>query len=90
MPGSTEIQRLARSIYLEHSEAIELINQYKPNIVEETKRIVRQAIAQQPGWIEELESSWILRFSSENWGKFDSFRTGTGWGNPSPVLLFEI
>lgn len=90
VPESTEIQRLARSIYLEHSEAITLIDQYKPNIVEETKRIVRQAIAQQPGWIEELESSWILRFSSENWGKFDSFRIGTGWGNPSPVLLFEI
>lgn len=94
VPESTEIQRLARSIYIKHSEAIELINQYKPNIVEETKPIFRQAIAQQPGWIEEGESTQLLRFSSKKWDEFDIFRTGTasGWGgdSPAPVLLFEI
>ena len=90
VPESTEIQRLARSIYLEHSEAIELIYRHKPNFAEETKPIFRQAIAQHLGWIEEKEDPHILRFSSKNWDRFDSFRTGTGWGNPSPVLLFEI
>ena len=92
VPESTEIQRLARKIYLEHHEAIELINQHKPDFVNETKPIFRQAIAQHPHWTEEGESPQILRFSSKDWDRFDSFRTGTagGWGNPIAVLLFEI
>ena len=92
VPESTEIQRLARKIYLEHHEAIELIYQHKPNIIDETEPIFRQAIAQQPGWKEEAKSPRILRFSSKDWDPFGSFRTGTasGWGEPAPVLLFEI
>ena len=91
VPESTEVQRLARSMYIKHSEAIELINQHKPNIMDETEPIFRQAIEER-GWKEEGKSPRILRFSSKDWDEFDSFRTGTanGWGVPAPVALFEI
>ncbi len=94
VPESTETQQLARKIYLEHHEAIELIYKNKPNIVIETEQIFQEAIARSPLWKEEGRSPNHIRFSSNGWDEFDSFKTGTAgaWrvGEPSPALLFEI
>ena len=43
MPDSntSEVSQLARKIYLEHREAIELVIQHKPDLVDEMKQIFR-------------------------------------------------
>ena len=86
----TSITQLARQIYLQHRAAIELINQYKPDFAEETKTILREAIAQHPSLRFDLESSNIIRVRSVNWDEYPSYRTGTAWKPSESVLTLEF
>lgn len=86
VPEATEIQQLARKIYLEHRETIALIYQHRPNWVSETMPILKEAVADQNGWMLDKEDTGNVRFRSADWDKFPATRTGTGW-DPSPALL---
>ena len=77
MPDGTEINQLARRIYLEHREAIELIYQHKPNFVDETKRILREAIRHQTDWSLVQEGTLFLQFRPRKWADYQSMATGT-------------
>ena len=89
VPDSTEINRLARKIYLEHREAIELIYQHKPNFVDEAKRILREAIRHQTDWRLVQEDTLSLQFRPRKWADYQSMATGIG--RPSKaLLLFEF
>ena len=89
VPDSTEINRLARKIYLEHREALELIYQHKPNFVDEAKRILREAIRHQTNWSLVQEGTLFLQFRPRKWADYQSMATGAG--RPSKeLLLFQF
>ena len=87
----TSISQLARRIWLEHREAMELLIANRPNWVAETTPILEEAIAHQPGWILDLQSSSYVRFHSVDWNQFEASQTGTSWvPGSNALLLFEF
>ena len=83
----TSIAQLARKIYMEHREAIELIIQHKPDFVEEAKEMFKAAIQQQDDWKLDRELAGLVGFRHAKWEKFDVFKTGTGWTSKALVLF---
>ena len=64
---STELKQLARRIYLEHRDAIELINLYKPDYVAEARRLFKEAVERKPGWTVTYESNRFFSFRPDSW-----------------------
>ena len=85
--NNSEINRLARRIYLEHRDAIELIYRNRPDWTGEAKQTFKEAVAQQEGWVIDREDPSYVRFRSVDWDRFQATRTGTGWMPESPALL---
>lgn len=85
---SAEMQRLARNIYLEHREAIELIYRHRPDYIGEAKSIFRQEIAVLPDWSIRNEDARLLKFIPAAWEDFVGFKTGSS-GDTS-LMWFEI
>ena len=91
--GDTEVRDLARKIYAEHSAAIELIYQHKPNPQSETQEILKEIIENQAGWKPELRHPQreFTRFFPEAWPGFQVFRIGTGWlPHSNALVLFQF
>ena len=87
----TSIDRQARRIYLEHWEAIDRIIANKPNWINETKPMLKKAVAKHPFWQLDREDTQYIGFRAADWDEFPSSKTGTGWGPESNVLLlFEF
>ena len=87
----TSIDQQARRIYLEHWEALDRIFANKPNWIEETKPMLREAVAKYPFWKLENETAQFVRFCAADWDEFPSSRTGTGWApNSHALLLFQL
>lgn len=83
----TSLDRQARRIYIKQWEAIERIVANKPNWIDETKLMLRKAVAKHPCWKLDHEDDLIVRFRAADWDEFPSSRTGTGWLPESPALL---
>ena len=83
----TSVSQLARSIYLEHREAIHLIAANEPDWMAEAKQWLREAISRQEEWKLDYEDSLWVRFRSTEWDKFDVMHTGTQWAPHSDALL---
>lgn len=87
----TDIVQLARRIWLEHREAMELLLANRPDWVAEVAPMLTEAIARQPGWIPGPHSPKYVRFRSVDWDQFDASRTGKGWApNSNALLLWEF
>ena len=89
----TSLSQLARKIYLENWEAIDLIIDNIPDWVAEAKPWLREGIAQQPGWLLDLEDERrnYIRFRTEAWDRHDAAQTQGGWSLTSNTLLrFEF
>ena len=87
----TNIDRQARRIYLEHWDALDRIFANKVNWIEETKPMLREAVAKHPYWKLDLEAAQSVRFRAADWDEFPSTRTGTGWASGSnALLLFQL
>ena len=87
----TNIDQQARRIYLEHWEALDRIFANKPNWIEETKPILREAVAKHSFWKLDREEAHFVRFRSVDWDEFPNSRTGTGWAPSSyALLLFQL
>ena len=82
--------KLARQIYLEHREAIELIYRYRPEYQAEIKQVLREAISRQESWKLDVEGNPFVRFRPVDWDRFESQRSGSGWGGSPTLLLFEL
>lgn len=90
MPN-TSLNQQARRIYLEHKEALDLIFDNKPNFINETKPMLKEAIAKHSFWKLDHDGPKIVRFHATDWDEFPSTRTGTGWTPESnALLLFEF
>ena len=85
--SDTSIDRQARRIYLENREALDRILANKPNWIEETKPILREAVAKHSCWQLDREEAQFVRFRAADWDEFPSSRTGTGWAPNSHALL---
>ena len=85
----TSLSQLARKVYLEHREAIDLIWNNGPDWVAEAKPWLREAIAQQSGWLldSENEKTNYIRFRAEAWDRHDAAQTEGGWSLTSNTLL---
>ena len=83
----TSLYQQARRIYLEHWAALDRIFANKVNWIEETKPMLREAVAKYPFWKLDLETPQNVRFRAADWDEFPSSRTGTGWSSNSPALL---
>ena len=89
--SDTSIDRQARRIYLENREALDRILANKPNWIEETKPILREAVAKHSCWQLDREEAQFVRFRAADWDEFPSSRTGTGWApNSHALLLFQL
>ena len=87
----TSIDRQARRIYLEHWEAIDRIIANKPNWINETKPMLKEAVAKHSFWKLDREDPQYIGFRAADWDEFPSSQTGTGWGPESnALLLFEF
>ena len=87
----TSLDRQARRIYLEHWEAIERILKNRPKWIEETKPMLKEAVAKHSFWELDCEDAQYVGFRAADWDEFPSSRTGTGWGPESnALLLFEF
>ena len=87
VPESSEVSKLARKIYLEHREAIDLIKDHEPAWQSETVQILKEAVARQNNWILDLTDHNYVRFRSANWDRFEAMQIGTGWAPDSNALL---
>ena len=90
VPETGEIAKLARQIYLEHREAIELTYRHRPDYQAEIKQVLREAISQQESWKLDVEGNPFVRFRPIDWDRFESQRSGSGWGGSPTLLLFEL
>ena len=87
VPESQEVLQLARRIYLQNREAIDLIHQQQPNWVAEAKQMLKEAVVVQSNWKLDREEAYYVRFRSVQWDNFEVMRTGTGWLPESEALL---
>ena len=68
---SSELKQLARRIYLEHRDAIELLNQYKPDYIAEAKTLFKEAITRQSGWTVVYEENRHIGIRPDSWPPMD-------------------
>ena len=91
VPESTEIAKLAREIYLEYREVIDLIKSHEPDWQSETVQILKEAVVKQSNWKLDLSDRNFVRFRSVDWDRFEDTQTGNGWAPSSnSLLLFQF
>ena len=83
----TSIDRQARRIYLEHWEALDRILANKVNWTEETKPMLREAVAKHSFWRLDCEGVSYVCFRAAEWDEFPGSRAGNGMGAESNALL---
>ena len=89
VPEPNEIAELARKIYEEHREAIELINRHKPHYGAAINQFLQETIGEQQNWSLDDTNAKYVRFYPTKWEEFRCFRTGTGWRSKA-AILFEF
>ena len=68
----TSLKQLARKIYLQHRDAIELINQYKPDYIAEAKTLFKEAISRQASWTVTYEQNRHIAIRPDSWPPLDA------------------
>ncbi len=99
---NSEIRQLARTIYIQHRDAIELINRNKPDYHGETQQILKEVIPENLDglvWDSDNKETAIgvstTRFLPEEWDDFASLKAETRWLGPGgslskSFLLIEV
>ncbi len=87
VPESNEIQKLARKIYLENREVVDLLKQNEPSWARDAKQMFKEAVTQQSQWKLDVEEAEFVRCRPVDWDQFPSTRTGTGFLPESESLL---
>ena len=84
-----EIKQMASRIYLQHREAIDLINSHKEAYIDDLREICQKVMRCQEGWelIGEHGGKKLLGFIHTWWKESRLFRTGTGWQPQTDSLL---
>jgi len=93
VPDNSEINRLARKIYLEHREAIELIYQHKPDYQGDAKKIIAAALGDLGNWRVDWALNFYnyLRFLPTAWDEFAALlETGNAFRGSKAMLRFDF
>ena len=89
---SNDVHALARRIYRKHKPAIDLIiehrDRYEPNYVNEGFRMIREAVSQQPLWVEGTINHPYARFVSVDWQEYADQLSLDDW--PYSIMQFNI
>ena len=99
---NSEIRQLARKIYIQHRDAVELIYRHKPDYHEETQQILKEVILENLDgvvWDSDNKNTNIgvstTRFFPNEWNSFASLKAETRWLGPGvslskSFLLIEV
>ena len=97
--GNREARELVGQLYKKHPKAIDFIVANLPNHKlrsAEIEDVLKEIIQRKDGWevsycnFQERDGRRLTRFLQYKWRKYNSFHTGTGWGNSKAVVLFEF
>ena len=83
----TSISQMARKIYLEHQDAMDLIIANRPRWGPEAVPVLKEAIEEQPEWKMDFSDRNCVRFRSADWDQYKSARTGSTWVPDSQALM---
>ena len=86
----TEMKQMATRIYLQHREAIDLINHHKEAYIDDLGEICKEAIGCCESWqcVGERDGKKLLGFIDHRWNQFSMFHTGTGGPPQTDFLLW--
>ncbi|MGC1627932.1 MAG: PD-(D/E)XK nuclease family protein, partial [Candidatus Acidiferrales bacterium] len=85
--SESEIAELCRRIYRKHKDALDLIDEYKPDQQATIQSFLDGLIESAPELILDFSSKRYIRFSLKNWARLPS---GQGWTASGRMLLFEF
>ena len=89
VPVPSDVQKLAREIYIANRLAVELAYQHKPDYAAETKQMLMEEVRQQ-GWEIDLNYSPYFRFRPTEWDSISALQTGTEFSQTNALLRFEF
>ena len=85
---NSEIQEICRKIYNGHKKALDLIFEYKPDLLMEIQECLIEIIKNDSDLILDFSSKSYIRFITK---KLDFIpRKGEGWTKSKRILLFEF
>jgi len=85
---NSEIQEICRKIYKKHKKALELIFEYKPDLLMEIQECLIEIIKNDSDLVLDFSSKSYIRFITK---KLDFIpREGEGWTKSKRILLFEF
>jgi len=87
--GNSEVEKIAKSIYKKHKQALDIIYQYKPDMYSALSEHFQGLIKTHEDMIIDTAGKTLVRFTtSEIDEKVDSI--GEGWTKSKRVILFEF
>ncbi len=85
---NSEIQEICKKIYKKHKKALDLIFEYKPDLLMEINECLTEIIKNDSDLILDFSSKSYIRFITK---KLDFIpRRGKGWTKSERILLFEF
>jgi hypothetical protein len=85
--SESEIAELSRRIYRKHKDALDLIDEYKPDQQATIQGFLDTLIEAAAELVLDFSSKRYIRFSSKNWARLP---LGQGWTPSGRMLLFEF
>ncbi len=94
-PYSDAVRQLARKIYLENREVIEIIYENKVDYQTEMGNFFEDALSRHTISIQKQKSfkyqyNLYFRFWSNDWDRYTDFKTGEDWFPSNRLLCFEL
>jgi len=86
----SEIQRLARQIYYNHKDAIELILEAIPDVRYEVRDIIESVMKDFPQLQPDISAKSFIRYYPPEWDQIPELGEGYGWTETKRILLFEF
>ena len=85
----SEIQKMCRTIYQQHRQALDLIYEHRPDDVEEMQADLVSLVEKDDDLIPENSSKTYIRFMPK---EMDTFvpRSSPGWSDEGRMVLFEL
>ena len=87
--GNSEIEQIFKQVYKKHEKALDLIFQYKPDIILEISEYLQELINKESDLILDTAGKTVIRFTSyviDN--KIE--KVGEGWTPSKRIVLFEF
>lgn len=84
----SDVQEICKQIYQKHQKAIDLINQYKPNLSSEISEALLETLRANENVIIDHFSNTFVKFITKDLDFVPA--KGDGWTRSKKILLFEI